>query len=508
MYDALSRLTEVRKSNTIYKKYSYDLVGRLSREDNRDLNKTFTFEYDLAGNILSRKEYAFTLDATLPSTPVITVPYTYDSTHKDRLTGYNGQTVGGYEIGNPWTYRGKAATWKNVNRLASYNGITFEYNYGGIRISKTVNGVKTKYAINDNNIISEQKGTDTTTRITYFYGIDGVTAFKYAGATYYYKKNFLGDILGLYNSSKQLVARYVYDTWGNHKVLNPNGTENTSATFIGNINPFRYRSYYFDTETGFYYLQSRYYDPQVGRFLNMDSIENLDESTVNGINLYSYCCNDPVNTSDPDGTWLHILIGAAVGAVAGVVGQAISDVVTSIVTGEKTVSSFQSYLGAAVGGAVGGAVGAAIGNVTAARVAENAVSGFVSTATSMTFNNMAGNTDYTLGEVLGNSLFDSAVSMGLGETVKIKKVTKGRGNMSATYRAGLTKIRRHSNNVRRMSLRVKGKGLLSKIVSNFPMNVYSGIKSAVYPNFRFKYLMSVLYPVRSNNDGKQYITAR
>ena len=446
--------------------------------------------------------------------------YTYDTTHKNRLLSYNGELCSNYVLGNPNTYRGKTAVWTKVHRLASLGNVSFTYDYAGIRTSKTSNGVTTKYGINGSTIVSEQKGTNVSTRITYYYGIDGVTAFKYLGATYYYKKNFLGDILGLYNSSKQLVAKYVYDAWGNHKIyalINnefvevTNHTITTSTTInekVALTNPFRYRSYYFDVETGFYYLQSRYYDPQVGRFLNMDSIENIDESTVNGINVFAYCCNDPVNNSDPDGTWLHILIGAAVGAVAGVVGQAISDVVTSVVTGKKTVSSFQSYLGAAVGGAVGGAVGAAIGNPAAARVAENAVTGFVTTATSMTFNNMSGTTDYTLGEIIGNSLFDSAVSVGLGEIVKVNKITKGRGNMAATYRAGLTKIRGHINNVHKMSLKVLGKGLLSKIVSNIPMNIYLGVKAPVYANFRLKYLMPILYPARSDNYGKQYITAR
>ncbi|MFA6860602.1 MAG: RHS repeat-associated core domain-containing protein [Clostridia bacterium] len=110
-----------------------------------------------------------------------------------------------------------------------------------------------------------------------------------------------GDITQIYDASGTLQAEYVYDAWGNHKVLSPNGTENVDPNFIGNINPFRYRGYYFDMETGLYYLQSRYYDPETGRFINMDDISYLDPNTINGLNLYSYCANNPVMFTDSTG---------------------------------------------------------------------------------------------------------------------------------------------------------------------------------------------------------------
>ena len=86
---------------------------------------------------------------------------------------------------------------------------------------------------------------------------------------------------------KAAVVKYKYDAWGNHKVLNPDGTENTTATFIGNVNPFRYRSYYYDTNSGLYYLQTRFYDPKTGRFLNADTIDYLEPDSINGLNLYA-----------------------------------------------------------------------------------------------------------------------------------------------------------------------------------------------------------------------------
>ena len=100
-----------------------------------------------------------------------------------------------------------------------------------------------------------------------------------------------------------VVVKYVYNAWGEHKVLNPDGTENTSASFIGNINPFRYRGYYYDSALKLYYLVTRYYDPVVGRFISQDSFDYADPDTINGLNLYAYCANNPVMNVDPTGTW-------------------------------------------------------------------------------------------------------------------------------------------------------------------------------------------------------------
>ena len=319
LYDDLNRLTMVARNNIMNKKYTYDGLGRLSREDNVDLNKTFVFTYDKSGNILSRKEYAFTVGSLDAKVPTKTVNYTYQ---RNQLWSYDGEGCSYNVLGNPIIYRGKMATWTKIHRLASFNGVDFAYNYAGIRTSKTFDEITTKYAYDGETLITEQKGDDLNSKLVYYYGFDGVTAFNYGGENYFYQKNTFGDIVGIYNSSKQLVAKYVYDAWGNHKVLNPDGLENTSADFIGNINPFRYRSYYFDVETGFYYLQSRYYDPQVGRFISMDAVEYLDPQTINGLNLYIYCGNNPVMGYDPEGTWNwgKFLAVAAIGvALAAVV---------------------------------------------------------------------------------------------------------------------------------------------------------------------------------------------
>ncbi|MDE5721883.1 MAG: RHS repeat-associated core domain-containing protein [Clostridia bacterium] len=100
-----------------------------------------------------------------------------------------------------------------------------------------------------------------------------------------------------------MVVKYIYDAWGNHAVVDRNGEDIDDMNNIGNMNPFRYNGYYYDVETGFYYLKTRYYDPELGRFVSQDSIEYADPETINGLNLYAYCANNPVMNVDPNGTW-------------------------------------------------------------------------------------------------------------------------------------------------------------------------------------------------------------
>jgi len=94
------------------------------------------------------------------------------------------------------------------------------------------------------------------------------------------------------------VVEYNYDAWGRHTVSGSN-------VALGNKNPFRYRGYYYDTETELYYLQSRYYDPKLCRFINMDSLEYAEPERINGLNLFAYCGNNPVMFVDPSGTFLR-----------------------------------------------------------------------------------------------------------------------------------------------------------------------------------------------------------
>jgi len=145
------------------------------------------------------------------------------------------------------------------------NKACYTYNSAGIRVEKCVKGVETKYTLNGNNIFSETTGD---IKIVYYHSTDGVIGFNYNGTDYYYRKNLQGDIIAILNTSGGIVAKYVYDAWGNHKAYNATGSviydsANPSAyaayiDHIGCINPSRYRAYYFDKETGFYYVKGRY----------------------------------------------------------------------------------------------------------------------------------------------------------------------------------------------------------------------------------------------------------
>ena len=162
----------------------------------------------------------------------------------------------------------------------------------------------------------------------------GVMAFKYKEKLYTYLKDIQGNIIGIIDSAKTLIAKYEYDAWGNFTVYDGNGnvlgTSETlyqSTNAVWNINPFRYRGYYYDIETGLYYLLSRYYDPEVGRFISIDNSGYADPETINGLNLYLYCNNNPVMNVDPTGHWVLGLILAGLliggGAIIGGVSAAV-----------------------------------------------------------------------------------------------------------------------------------------------------------------------------------------
>ncbi len=291
VYDENGNISATYINGVLGARYRYDGLSRLVREDNKSMNKTYVFAYDDSGNITYKGETAFTLDENISENNIAITAYGYDG---DRLVRFGSEVCEYDAIGNPTKYRSKTLVWNNGRELTKYGDTTFAYDGEGRRVSK--NGNKFSYS-SDGRLIKESRG------IEYLYDGEGVSAIKYNGAIYHMQKNGQGDVIMLLDNNGKVVVRYVYDAFGNHTVQDPNGTANGDASFIGNINPIRYRSYYYDTETGLYFLQSRYYDPKTGRFISIDDISYVSPNTVNGINLYAYCLNNPVMMVDPSGCW-------------------------------------------------------------------------------------------------------------------------------------------------------------------------------------------------------------
>ena len=225
----------------------YGDYNRLVEERNIPQNRKWTYSYDNGGNITSKQ-----------------------------TSDLNGQP-----IGNPVAYDYAATGWKD--QLISHNGISITY-----------------YFLDGSRIMAEKTGNSL---MWYYYDESGVSGFRHipntgnmsSGVNYIFEKNILGDVVSIWNMSNGLkIGDYIYDAWGNHvEPTNP----------ILQMNPFRYRGHYYDTETQLYYLQSRYYDPELGRFINADEPTMLfyTAGVVGGANLFVYCLNNPVMYVDPTG---------------------------------------------------------------------------------------------------------------------------------------------------------------------------------------------------------------
>ena len=171
------------------------------------------------------------------------------------------------------------------------------------------------------------------------------------GVTYLCRKDLQGNIIALIDTNGNEVVQYWYDAWGNHKVVDSNGNEVTSSTHLGSLNPFRYRGYYYDVETGLYFLQTRYYDPVVGRFLNRDSVNYADPQTINGLNLYAYCLNNPVEYVDPTGRIIisFLLAGAIVGFTVSFTSSAVSQAIMNNGQVDWGIATIDGLFGAVSG---------------------------------------------------------------------------------------------------------------------------------------------------------------
>ncbi|WP_449078009.1 RHS repeat domain-containing protein [Ruminococcus sp.] len=274
-------------------------------------NFYINYSYDSAGNLHAKNEQYLDPTYGYPSGSFSGNVYEYTDTEwKDKLTKVCGDTITYDESGNPLSYRDDMTiTWEHGRQLSSLqtadNSVSYKYDSNGMRTQKTDNSGTTYYYYDsDKNLIGLTKGNNT---LLFYYDSDGnVTSFKYGDTMYYYVKNLQGDVVKIINQSGTVCASYVYDAWGNIK-------SESGEPILRELNPFRYRSYVYDTESGLYYLQSRYYDPFTGRFLNADDINNLHITSTEllGSNIFAYCNNNPIMFMDTNGQ------GAIIGAIFG-----------------------------------------------------------------------------------------------------------------------------------------------------------------------------------------------
>ena len=384
--------------------YVYDSFGQLIRENNQALDKTFIYSYNGIGNITKVESYPYTT-GDVSGTPT-TVDYTYSD---DRLTNFNGKSVTYNSIGYPTSYDGKNYAWqsgrlRDVTRGNSsqpgskYENCRFTYDGYGRRIAKNYtydNNISstsdysykydTTYVYDESGRLIRETlvermtysgGGSTTYEFVYLYDESGIIGVLFGTSLdslqpYYYRRNAQGDVTAIYDAQGTLKVEYAYDAWGNCTV-----TYGISHS-LARINPIRYRGYYYDRETGFYYLNARYYNPEWRRFISPDSTKYLDPENPNGLNLYAYCYNDPVNYADPNGhealpNWLKWVIGGVAfgGAIALTVisggslapvfiGMASSIVLGGLIEGTLSAINGESFSqgfwdGAADGAMVGG----------------------------------------------------------------------------------------------------------------------------------------------------------
>ena len=508
--------------------YEYDKLNRLTRENNERLGKTWTYGYDAGGNITERKEYAYTTAEQLDNeTATATMEYVYrTSGWKDQLLSYDGESIVYDASGNPTTYRGATLGFEAGRRLKSYkkagdaNAYEFTFDCRGVRKSK-----KTKdadghdktwsfYYDEDGKLWGETKSekvlqgnfgiqlwTDKITKIGFFHlnsGLAGFTLSRQTGiadavkADYIYRKNALGDIDGIFDADMNLIGEYVYDAWGNC-TIEAAGANNIE---IMEINPFRYRGYYWDKELNLYYLQTRYYDPETGRFINADGIEYALEQLqqLNGLNLYAYCFNNPIMGVDEDGTIPKWLAWALTGlAVVAAVAVSIATVGIGVAVGATVIGFSVGFTSSVVGqyhangkdwlkvnfkmaaydgmiGAVNGAIATTgiglIGSVTLGAVS----GGLSSIGSDILFNDGEIQWDNFGWSVLGGAV--SGLISGAGAKKDILKLQHSNKILNSTIK---------NNTVRHIARQtaVRDKHLISVLVSSFRFVLGSSLTNLI-----------------------------
>ena len=327
-YDNNGALATVIDSATgVSTKYYYDFTERLMKyaESGADYSHSVAYTYDLMNNLtgvvetINGTEFTSTYGYNTGElgSPTSVVQYSYgDSDWGDLVTQIGSNAITYDEIGNMLTFGARSFTWEHGRQLASQtiNGSTWTYTYNvdGMRTKRTNQETVYTYEYNGSRLSYMTYGSIT---MRFTYGADGTPlSIVYNGTTYYYATNLQGDVVAILNSAGNLVVEYYYDGWG--RLLSTSGS---MASSLGFCNPLRYRGYVYDRETGLYYLQSRYYNPTWGRFVNADNWVSA-QNGFTGSNLFVYCLNSPVNYVDTTGEFPWLTVGIVAVACVAIIG--------------------------------------------------------------------------------------------------------------------------------------------------------------------------------------------
>ena len=315
-YDDNGNILTANEGTNSTTTYQYDSQNQLIREDNQYDGSISIMSYDNAGNILAKTVYLYTTGEL--GQPIFTRNYTYGDEWGDLLTAYMGTDITYDEIGNPLSYRGMQFTWEHGRELTtiqqgSTTG-TYTYDADGMRTGRTYGNSSYKYIYNGSQLVRMEYTNGSTTAVMEFaYDAQGTPlTLTCNNEVYYYVTNLQGDVVNIVNANGTPCAKYGYDAWGNCLSF--------YNSIVGQLNPLRYRGYVYDAETSLYYLQSRYYDPYTGRFLNADAFASTGQG-LTGNNMFAYCGNNPVNRCDPTGAFFIELLEKVFGKINEAVSQ-------------------------------------------------------------------------------------------------------------------------------------------------------------------------------------------
>ena len=298
----ISHISESDNQSNSFESFEYDFLNQLYIVVDKRNQTYMHFSYDDGGNITQVVKSNYDISSNQPSTQIYCNTYTYDSVWKDKLVSFNNQAITYDAMGNPLQYRdGLSFTWKNGRQLATVTQnnetLAMTYDCNGLRTQK---GGTHYYYDSENNLIAMSDGTHT---LFFYYDENGnATSFSLGGNMYFYVKNLQGDIINIVDENGSVVVRYDYDVLGKiTAVKNGSNQTITDPASLAFLNPLRYRGYVCDDETGLYYLQSRYYDPVTGRFLNADVYVDTETGTPLSTNMFAYCENSSLISIDSNG---------------------------------------------------------------------------------------------------------------------------------------------------------------------------------------------------------------